>query len=191
MIQPFQIALDPAAAEPTRYRGRDLVADGVAQHGRVVGRGAHAGAHQRLDVGGVLLVGEEPNVALDRQADHDTQAVACRCVEQPARRHRIGADRVDPMRRHQSEVLLDNVGLGDLAAVGAAPERAVGDAADVELFVADVEELAARGQPAQSGRGGLRLRWGCARGLRDDGRGRMHGEGAVWLPEGGWRPAQV
>src|SRR5439155_21654134 len=58
-----------------------------------------------------------------------------RAANVAARGHRIGADRVDPIRRHQGQIPLDDLGLGDLAAVGAGAKRAVGDAADVELFV--------------------------------------------------------
>src|SRR5207248_1516325 len=71
-------------------------------------------------------------------------------VEEPARRHRVGADGVDVVRRHLREVPCDTSRVVELAALLVGTEGPVGDAADVQLLVADVEELArsARAVPA-------------------------------------------
>ena len=81
---------------------------------------------------------------LPRQADHDAQAVLRGEVEQPERRRRVGAHGVDPAGRHLREVLRHALEVGELLPVLVGPERAVGDAADVELLVAGVQELARR-----------------------------------------------
>ena len=64
-------------------------------------------------------------------------------VEEPARRHRVGPDGVQPRCGHLLEVALDGELVAVLAARLVRPERAVRDAADVELAVARVEELPA------------------------------------------------
>ena len=143
VVQPFEVALHRAATEPACNGGRDLVADRVAEDGRMTGRRAHAGADQLFYVGSILLVGEEPDVALHRQADEDSQIVALGGVEQPGRRHAIGPEAVDPVLRHERTVPLDDLGLGNLAAVRTRAKRAVGDAAHVELRIAEEEKLAA------------------------------------------------
>ena len=177
-VQPLEVALDPAAAEPARYGRGDLVTDGITQQGGVSRARPHAGPDQGLDVGGVsALVRQEPDVALHRKPDHDAQVVALRGVEQPARRHAIGADGVDPVRRHEREVPLHDGGLGDLSAVGAGAEGAVGHAPDVELFVPDEEELAPRARPR-------RCRGRCVRALRSEevcrGRDTAKRRASVW-----------
>jgi hypothetical protein len=114
-----QIVLDPAAAMPADDRGRDLVADGVAEHGGVPGAGADALAHASLDVPGSAAVLEEGHVLLPGETHHDEETLAGGEVEQPGRRHGVDADRVDAICAHLREVALDHTRLG-VALVGAA-----------------------------------------------------------------------
>ena len=133
------------------------------------GGGAHGRPHDVLDLGLATLaaLGDEPDVALDGDPDHHVQPVTPRRVEEPERRHGVGAHGVEAGRRHQCEIALDDVGGGHLAAVRLWTKRAVGDAADVELLIPDEQELAthARRRSGSSGRGSRRVRCRCN--LRD------------------------
>ena len=76
------------------------------------------------------------------QADHNVKAVPPRGVQEPARRHGVGADRVQAVRRHQSEVPLDNFRVPVLVAAYTGTKGSVGRAANVELVLAQMYELA-------------------------------------------------
>ena len=143
LVEVVQEALDAAIAVPARNLGRDLVADRVAEHGRVAGGGVGRlldAADDRLAVRAAL---EEGDVVLPRDADHHAEVVLGGEIEQPGRRHGVGPDRVDPVRGHGREVALDRLSGRELVAGLVARERPVRDAPDVELLVAEPEKLSA------------------------------------------------
>ena len=109
---------------------------------------AHLCGHQRLHVGRALPVDQVPDVLLGGESDHDAEAVALRDVQERAWRHRMGdAHGVDAGRRHLAEVALHLREVLVLIPLGVGRERAVGDAADVELLVPDEQELPANVWP--------------------------------------------
>ena len=159
-IQPLQEALDAAAAEPARDGRGNLVADRITQDRGMVRAGAHAGAHERVEVGCILaFVGEETDVALDGHAHHHPQTVTRGGVQQPARRHGVHAHGIESVRRHARKVPVDGVGLGHFAAVGARAKRPVCHAAEIELLVSDKEKLSPYGRRAFRRAGGGNGRW--------------------------------
>ena len=79
---------------------------------------------------------------LPRQADHHPQAVAQRHVEQPARRHRVGAHRVDAGGGHRAEVRVDAIAVAVRRSVLPGREGPVGDAREPQALRPDGEELA-------------------------------------------------
>ena len=137
----MQEALDVAAPVPADDRRRDLVADRVAEHGRVAGAHAHRLAHATLDVSDEAPVVEERDVLLPRKPDEHVLPLLLRDVEQPARWDGVRADGVDAVRRHGFEVVTHLIGvvLLDSGVVGC--ERAVRNALHVELFAPCGEEL--------------------------------------------------
>src|SRR5262245_33591161 len=65
----------------------------------------------------------------------------CR-VEQGTGRHRVrDPHRIDPSRRHLSEVALDRIEIVVLVSVDVGPERPICDPAHPQLLATDVEEL--------------------------------------------------
>jgi hypothetical protein len=75
-------------------------------------------------------------VLFPRQAYHDVEAMPARGVQEPARRHGVGANRVQAVGRHSGEVPLDGARFGVVISVRTGAKRSVGDAADVELILA-------------------------------------------------------
>ena len=138
----LEVALHAVAAEPASQRRRDFVAERVAEQRGMAGAGAHFGADQCLDVGRAAAIDQIADVLLGRKADHDAEAVALGDVEQRAGRHRVGdANGGDPIVRHGGEVPFHHREVEVLAAVGGGREGPVGDATDVQLLVADEQEL--------------------------------------------------
>jgi len=91
-------------------------------------------------------------------ADHHAQAVTLGGVEQPSGRHRIDTHRIEPVRRHARKVTLDDVWLWHFAAVDPRAKRPVGRPAQIQLVIADEEELAADVWPPFERRQGKRWR---------------------------------
>ncbi len=113
---------------------------------------ADLGAHHLLDVRRVGPVYEKADILLRREADHDAEAMAVGGVQQRARRHGVrDADRVEAVGRHLSEVALDDLEVAILVAVLIGAECAIGDPADPELIVVNVQKLPARTRPVRSG----------------------------------------
>ena len=137
-------------------------------------RFAHTEAHPLLDISGQLLVVEKRDVLFPGQSDHDPQAMALGHIEQPARRHRVNAHRIDPVFCHLSKIPVDHFGSMILAAVLIRAKRTVSYAAHIELLIAHEEELALDPRPHPfNHRNGLR---GFEKELDDPAGGRRFGE---------------
>ena len=139
----LQEGLHRRGAVPAHDARGDLVADAEGQDGRVAGAAAHAVGHAARGSGPAARVWSR-NVMCSSQGMSTATQRPWRLggIEQPRGRHRVDADGVDAGRGHLREV---RVGLRRVVAVvagRAGQERAVRDAADPELLVADVEEAA-------------------------------------------------
>ena len=141
--------LDPARTVPANHRSRDLVADGIAEDGRMAG--AQGGGHANAcgDRPGTAPIVEEGDVLLPGQADQHLDAVTVRRIEEPPGRYRVGADRVDTILGHRFEVAGDGRHTAVLVARGIGPERAIRDAANPDLVVAAEKEAAPDVRPLQ------------------------------------------
>ncbi len=148
--QPLEEPLHPAAPVPPDDRRRDLVPDRVHQDRRVAGTAADRRADPLLD--GVAPRGlvQEGHVLLPGKADHDPQPVSLGRIEKPARRHRVGAERVEAVGGDGYEIALDLVAGAVLVPVCVRPEGPVRGPAHQQLLVPDEKILAADLGPAQS-----------------------------------------
>ena len=116
---------------------------------------AAAGAHARddrladlpLDRGIV----EKRDMLRPRQPDEDLEPGFFRRVEQPERRDGKHPHRIDPGAAHQREVLFDHGELGELLAMAAGAEWAVGHALDEVLALAGKKEFAVDPDPDRIG----------------------------------------
>ena len=127
---------------PPHDRSRDLVAECVAEHGRVAGAQGDSCPDPRLNRAGPPAVLEEGHMLLPGEPHHDPEAVAVGGIQEPAGRHRVCTDRVEAVRRDLRQIALDVI-LCVLAPARVGTERAVGDSADPELAVADKDEATA------------------------------------------------
>ena len=93
---------------------------------------------------------QEGHVLLPGKADHDPQPVSLGRIEKPARRHRVGAERVEAVGRNGGEVPLDLVAATVLVSERIRAKRSVGGPAHQQLLVPDEKILAADLGPAQS-----------------------------------------
>ena len=100
-------------------------------------------ADARLDAAYRAGIVQERHVLLPRKPDHDVEPVARCQIEQPGGRHRVRAHRVEAVLGHGPEVVLDPRFIVVLATAGVRPERAVGNATQIDLAVAREQELAA------------------------------------------------
>ena len=146
-VQSREKPLNLAPAMPAHERGRDFVADGVAQHSGMSRAGVDSVADERFHGADTLLVIEERGVAFDGQSDHDAQAVLLRQVQQPARRWRVGAHGIQAVGCHLGEVALDGECVGKFVPIGRGPKRAVGDPADEKFLVAEPDKFPRRPDP--------------------------------------------
>ncbi len=152
---------------PAHHVGRDLVADQESEDRRMAIHRAHGLDHGALDVALDLGAVEEGDVLRPRHADQHLEAMIVGEVEQPDRRRREDADRVDAGLGHHAEIALGNLALGELAAMRADGKGPVGHAFDEELLFADEEEFALHADRLAAGRGARAFLW-------RDGRIRRH-----------------
>ena len=68
--------------------------------------------------------------------------MSLRNIQQPARRHCVGANCVQAVCRHQSKILLDNFWIVALVAILVETECSIGDAANIQLFITGKDEFA-------------------------------------------------
>jgi hypothetical protein len=139
--------------------GRDLVADQEAEQGRVAAQRVGSGARRAADLRHQLAAVEEAHVLRPGNRHQHAEPVRRGAVEQPAGRHRERPQAVDPRLAHERQVALDQRLGREREPVPGGGERPVGDAAQVELAIADEEELAAdRRRRVVDRRGRSRLR---------------------------------
>ena len=145
--------LHPARPVPAHDGRGDLVGDDVSEDRGMARAGADLGAYQFLDLTGNTLVVEKARALFHLQPDHDAKALPLGKVEQPARRHVVGADGVHAVGRDLGKIALDNFRVRVRAAIPGGSKRPVGHAAHVELLLTDPNEFAshARPQPQASG----------------------------------------
>ena len=80
VVEVLQESLDPPPSVPADDRGRDLVADRVAEHGGMAGAGPDPLANPLADRLDPLVVVQEGDVLLPRQTDHHPQPMLKREV---------------------------------------------------------------------------------------------------------------
>ena len=136
-VETFEKTFQFAPAMPANDGGRDLVANGVTEDRRMASAGAHFGTNHLFNRAGALAVIEKSNRALDRQPGHDPQSVTLRGIQQPARRRRVGANRVDAVGGHVGEVALDPFAGRKFLSLFIRAEGSVGDPPHIHFFLAD------------------------------------------------------
>ena len=142
IVKAFEEAFQFAAAMPAHNGSRNLVAYGVAKNRRMAGAGADFRAHHLFDRARALAIIEKSHRAFDRQPGHDPQPMLLRRVQQPARRRRVGANRVHAVGRHPSKVALHHLRLWEFLTPLIWAKGAVSDPADIQLLPADENEFA-------------------------------------------------
>lgn len=108
--------------------------------------GANAFAHPLKDVARTLAI-KKGDMLFPGEPDQNAQTIFGGNVEQPARRDRIDADGVKAARGHLREISTNLFGRVIFTAVGLGAEGAVGDASDVEFFIAREKEFSANDEP--------------------------------------------
>ncbi len=117
LVQAFKVLFHTAVPIPTDDRGRNLIANRIAQDGRVASAGSHAGTEACFDTTGALLVIEKRHMLFPRQPHHHPQPVTLCRIKQPARWYRIGADGIQAVFRHLGKVTLYYVEVVVLVAI--------------------------------------------------------------------------
>jgi hypothetical protein len=88
---------------PAHNRGGNLIADRIAEHGRMAAAHCNPRSHAALYVPSAPRV-EKIDVVLAPQTQHDVEPVTLRGIEEPARRYRVCADRIDLVLGHPRKV---------------------------------------------------------------------------------------
>src|SRR5579884_3285846 len=131
--------LDPVPPDHVR---RDLVADEIGEDRGMAAAGPDAGCDRGADFAANSGAVEEGDVLRPGQPDQHLETGSLRRVEQPHRRYRKNAHRVDPRLAHQRKVGIDHLPFRKRSAVTGNREWSVGDAADEVLGLPGEEELA-------------------------------------------------
>ena len=134
--------LDAALAVPAHDIGRDLVADGEEQRGRMCRQSFNRGGHLLPDLAHESRIAQEGDVLRPGHTHDHAQPVARGGVEQCSRWHGIDPHRVDARFDHEPEVFVDARGRGELPPLGVGCEGAVGHTLDEEPASVSLEELA-------------------------------------------------
>src|ERR1051326_98403 len=140
-IKPLEKFLNAAVTVPTNNGRRNFIADGIGEQRRMLIAGANGLADAPFESANAARFIEKCNVLFPGQANHHSQIVLEREIEQPTRRHGVSADRVDVAGGHERKVALDCLRIVIFGAVGVRLEWTVSDAADVKLFVPNENEL--------------------------------------------------
>src|SRR5262249_3750290 len=116
-VQAFKVLLHTALPVPAYDRGRNFIANGIAEDGWVTSAGPYTSPDAGLDALGALLVIEKGYMLFPWQPNHYTQTVALCRIKQPARWYRIGADGIQAVFRHLGKVALYDVEIVVLAPI--------------------------------------------------------------------------
>ena len=150
-VELAQEPLDPSVAVPTDDPGGDLVAQSEEERRGVFREPAHGRDGVVFDASSEPCVVEKWDVLRPRQTDHHPETVPKGLVEQPGRRRRVGAHRVDARGRHQRKILCDALYRGKLRSLAVWSERAVGHSFDQDTTPVDLQKLAVHVSTAGGG----------------------------------------
>ncbi len=128
-------------AQPADHGGGDLVADEVAEHGRVAPVRADGVAHGVFDLFADRAVVEKLDVLGPGDRDQHEQPGLGEQVHEPARRDVVNAQQVDAQFAHEREVGADLVRRADEVPGGVGMKRAVGDALEEKFVFAPEKEF--------------------------------------------------
>ena len=106
------------------------------------GAGLDSCAYPALDILCQFLIVQERNVFFPGQPYHDPQVMLLRYIEKPPGRYGVGPDGIYAVCGHLREIAVNRVRIVVFTTLIVRPERTVSYAADVEFFIADVDELA-------------------------------------------------
>src|SRR5690242_2854131 len=134
---------------PPHDGGRNFVGQSVGQHGGMPGTLARTLYDGFSNFANQTSIVEKSIMPLRLQPDEDSQAMAVRLVEKPARRRRISPNSVDAVRGHCGEVPLDGLRRRKPMAIRIRPEGSVSHPANVNLFFANPKKFAADGYGAK------------------------------------------
>ena len=129
VIKSFNEMFDAPVAVPAHDVGGDFVANGKAQQGGMAGALANPLANSLHHLVRQRSVIQKSDVLFPRQADQHPEPVLAGAIEQPARRNRVRAQRVDAGGGHLLEIPGDRCDIVVFAAIRFGAEGAVGDAA--------------------------------------------------------------
>src|SRR5439155_13388262 len=116
--------------------------DDIAEHGRVRRTGANTDTDLSFDRGPVCPTIEKQRVLWPVHANHHSDATSPSAVEQPSWRHRVRAHRVHAVRCHECKVSRHGRFVRERITIRTRAKGAIGNAAHVELLIADEEKLA-------------------------------------------------
>src|SRR6266566_1612271 len=122
---------------PAYYGGRDLVTDGIAEHGRVACTGSKLFPSPVLYFPGLARLVDKGHGHLYWDSDHYSEAVPPSSIQDPAGRDCVGPHYIEPVFRYAGEVSFYDLGYESFDSVLVLGERAVGDAFDPELFFSE------------------------------------------------------
>ena len=128
-------------AAPAHDVGRNLVHEAVSQHGRMMRAGHHGLAHHLARRRPHLLAVEEAAGLPPGQIHEHLESLGLGQIEQPARRHGVGAERVGVERAHLRKVRRDLLTRGKPNPIRAGCKGAVSQPLGIELLVAQAEKL--------------------------------------------------
>jgi hypothetical protein len=144
VVESLDEPLDPLPSVPADDGSGNLVADRVAEHGRVPCARRDAFSYALNDRAGAIPVLQKRDVLLPGDADEHTEPVLSGEVEEPLGWDGVRPDRVDTVLRHRGEVGRDHPAVVKLLALIVRTECPVRDATYVELLRSAMEKLPAR-----------------------------------------------
>ena len=140
-VQALDEFFDTPAPIPAHNGGGNFIANRVAEQRSMAAAGARRGADPVFDGTTSSPLIEESDVLFPRDSDHHIQPIFEGKVQQPARRHRVGTQRIDAVGGHLPEILRHSRRLGKLEPAVVGPESAVGDTFDPQFLRPDEQKL--------------------------------------------------
>src|SRR6266581_1305775 len=126
---------------PAYYGGRDLVADGIAEHRRVPRTGSKLFPSPVLYFARLARLVDQGHGYLYWDSDHYSETVPPGRIQDPAGRDGVGPHYIEPVFCYAGEVSFYDLGYKTLDSVLVLCERAVSDAFDPELFVSEKKKF--------------------------------------------------